>query len=145
MKNGKWIKKWEVESSSGNGKYVVSLSDKGIWGCSCPVWKFRRQECHHIKQIKLAGGNPKPEIKKPEYTLAKVLKPTLKNGKLLIPLVPIGDVRMSATICYVMLKNGYSWSEIKKIRKLSDSWTKQKVLVHIEQYGEYTYPKNFWD
>ncbi|MBA7647677.1 hypothetical protein ES703_55455 [subsurface metagenome] len=49
----KWIKKWNVESESGNGSYVVSLSEKNEWGCSCPVWKFRRQECKHIRRVKL--------------------------------------------------------------------------------------------
>jgi len=49
----KWIKKWNIESESGNGNYVVSLSDENEWGCSCPVWKFRRQECKHIKRVKL--------------------------------------------------------------------------------------------
>jgi len=49
----KWIKKWEIKSESGNGSYVVSLSDKNEWGCSCPVWKFRRQGCKHIKGVKL--------------------------------------------------------------------------------------------
>jgi hypothetical protein len=49
----KWIKKWNVESESGKGSYVVSLSDQNEWGCSCPVWKFRRQECKHIRRVKL--------------------------------------------------------------------------------------------
>ena len=46
-----WIQKWEVDGS--NGKvWIVALSDKGTFGCSCPSWKFRRVECHHIKYIK---------------------------------------------------------------------------------------------
>jgi len=49
----RWIKKWEVPSESNkNVMYVVALSDKGTFGCSCPVWKFRRQECKHIESIK---------------------------------------------------------------------------------------------
>lgn len=43
----KWVQKWEVEGNSGN-IHTVSVSDDGTWGCSCPVWKFRRQTCHHI-------------------------------------------------------------------------------------------------
>ena len=49
----KWIKKWNIKSESGNGNYVVSLSDKNEWGCSCPDWKLRRQECKHIIRVKL--------------------------------------------------------------------------------------------
>jgi len=46
-----WIEKWEVDGSNGK-TWTVALSDTGEWGCSCPVWKFRRVECHHIQQIK---------------------------------------------------------------------------------------------
>lgn len=52
----KWIKKWKVEGESGSVSYVVSLSDKHIWGCSCPVWKYRRQECKHIVSVKVDPG-----------------------------------------------------------------------------------------
>jgi len=31
-------------------KYIVSETIEGEWQCSCPVWKFRRRECHHIRQ-----------------------------------------------------------------------------------------------
>jgi hypothetical protein len=55
MVQGRWVQKWHIESSSEAGKkYVVSLSSELVWGCSCPVWKFRRQECHHIKQVKFS-------------------------------------------------------------------------------------------
>jgi len=142
MTTGKWLKKWEVNSSSGNGKYIVSLSEKGVWGCSCPVWKFKRQECHHIKQIKLTDPKPNQKPKeRPEYILARVKKPILKEeeNKLLIPLVAVGDIWMEATICFYMLKYGYSWSEIKEKRHLPESWTRKAVLNYIEEYGENEY------
>lgn len=53
-----WIKKWNVIGSTGN-TYVVALSDTGVWGCSCPRWKFRREECKHIIQIKHSVENKK--------------------------------------------------------------------------------------
>jgi len=43
-------------------KYIVSEMDDGTWRCSCPVWKFRRQQCHHIGK---AQRNPE------EYEIAK--------------------------------------------------------------------------
>lgn len=47
-----WIRsKWEVPGSKGK-KWVVSIDDNGDYGCSCPAWKFRRQECKHIKAVK---------------------------------------------------------------------------------------------
>jgi len=48
----KWIKKWIVKSENGNDQYIVSLSDKNEWGCSCPVWKFKRIECKHIRDVR---------------------------------------------------------------------------------------------
>lgn len=56
----KWVKQWDVPSHSNpKKKYVVSKADDGTFGCDCPVWKFRRQECKHIEQVKhhLAMGN----------------------------------------------------------------------------------------
>lgn len=52
---GRWVQKWKVKSNSEAGKYyTVSVSSELKWGCSCPVWIFRRQECAHIKEIKIA-------------------------------------------------------------------------------------------
>jgi hypothetical protein len=49
----KWIDKWEVPSSSSNRTYVVSVSDNGEWGCSCPSWKFHRRICKHIQHTRV--------------------------------------------------------------------------------------------
>ena len=35
--------------------YIVSETLDGEWQCSCPHWKFRRQECSHIRK---AQANP---------------------------------------------------------------------------------------
>jgi SWIM zinc finger len=51
MPSHKWVRKWEVPGSNG-GSYVVSVSDDGTWGCSCPRWKFKRVECGHILDVK---------------------------------------------------------------------------------------------
>ena len=50
----KWVRKWTSESwaRGKNGHWVVSVSVDGVWGCSCPDWIFRRNECHHIQEIK---------------------------------------------------------------------------------------------
>ena len=42
--------------------YIVSEMEDGTWRCSCPVWKFRRQQCHHIGKAQRS-----PE----EYEIAK--------------------------------------------------------------------------
>jgi hypothetical protein len=46
-----WIERHEVTSSSLDRHYVVSLHRDGYWGCSCPVWKFRRLQCKHIEEV----------------------------------------------------------------------------------------------
>ena len=144
----KWIKKWQVPKSSGDGFWIVSLSDENTWGCSCPVWKFRRQECHHIMLVKNSGGAVKDEVKKPEYVLAQVNKPTLdkENNRLLVPLVGIPDAHMmEATICYNMLKHGYSMKEIREIRHhVPSSWTVKAITAHVETQGEAVYPEGWY-
>jgi hypothetical protein len=52
MRRDKWLKRWQVPSSSDNGVWTVAVDADGNYGCSCPVWRFRRQECHHIKMVK---------------------------------------------------------------------------------------------
>jgi len=142
----KWVKKWEVPSSSGNGTYIVSIAEDGTtYGCSCPVWKFRRQECHHIKAVK-NGQFKNGEIKKPEYVLAAVLTPTFKEkeNKLLVPLVAFGEVNMEATICLAMLEHGYSMGEIGNIRRLPKGWTVEAIRNHVEIHGKTIYPKSWY-
>ena len=130
----KWIKKWKVKSENSNNVYVVSLSDKGEWGCSCPAWKFNRIECKHIIRVKLNPERYKEiedQLPKPEYVLARVEKPTYKKeeNRLLVPLIRIEpyDYKMEALICYTMAKHGYLWKEIKEIRNLNPVWTLKKV------------------
>ena len=137
MTIGKWIKKWTVDGSV-DKPWTVSLSDQGIYGCSCPRWKFKREECHHIGQVKAGFGTEigSTTPHRPEYVLAHVCAPTLKDGNLLIPLIPFGDTpHMEATICYVMLENGYSWSEVKEHRHLPRQWTAGAVLAYIKQHS----------
>jgi len=144
MKNDKWIKRFKVQSSSGNGDYIVAIDKEGNYGCSCPVWKFKRLECHHIKQIKLFGGDKIETTNKPEYVLAKVFEPKLKDGKILCPLIPFGDIDMEATIDVFLMKYGYSFSEVRELRHIPAQWTKSAILNHIEKYGMKKYPDTYY-
>lgn len=47
-----WIRRWEMDSHSSNSVYIVGLKTDGTLGCSCPAWKFRREECKHIREVK---------------------------------------------------------------------------------------------
>ena len=136
----KWIKKWHIKSESSNREYVVSLSDENTWGCSCPAWKFRRQECKHIIRVRLNPERYKEvedQLSKPEYVLANVEKPIYKEkeNKLLIPLIRIEpyDYKMEALICYNMAKYGYLWKEIKEMRNLNPVWTLTKVKNIVKE------------
>jgi len=37
-------------------EYIVAETEDGYWECSCPAWKFRRIECHHIRKAKANQG-----------------------------------------------------------------------------------------
>lgn len=146
----KWIKKWKVPKSSNDGFWVVSQAEDSTWGCSCPVWKFKRHECHHIKLVQNGGGieNDNNGFKKPDYILAKVNKPIYqeKENRLLIPLIGLPDGHlMEATIIYYMMKYGYSFGECKQIRgHIPHSWTAKAVFHHIETHGEAEYPEEWY-
>lgn len=144
----RWVKRWEIEGSNGH-TWVVAVDKDGNYGCSCPIWKFQRKECHHILQVKNSNleCQVKKEIEKPKYVLAKVFKPTLKpdTNELWIPLIAIPDaMMMEVTICYYLIKHGYSMSEIREIRRIPNDWTKERILDHIERHGETEYPKEWY-
>jgi hypothetical protein len=33
--------------------YIIATNDSEEWGCSCPRWIFKREECKHIRSVKL--------------------------------------------------------------------------------------------
>jgi hypothetical protein len=142
-----WSKKWEVPGSNGK-TWTVAVRESGEYGCSCPVWKFRRQECHHIKLVKQGGGAPLERMARPQYVLAKVNKPTYKppTNELYIPLIEPGDpLLMEATICFYLLKYGYSMGEIREIRRhIPSSWTVRAIIAHVETHGEAEYPDGWY-
>jgi hypothetical protein len=54
--------------------WIVSLGDDGSWGCSCPVWRFHRVECHHIDSIKEQYTGDEVEYSETEQQLLTVIK-----------------------------------------------------------------------
>lgn len=147
MSNDKWVEKWEIEGSNGH-IWIVAKDREGNYGCSCPVWKFKRRECHHILKVKNSMGKPIEEVEKPKYVLAKVLKPTYdsETNILSCPLVAIPDTMgMEVTICYYLIKYGYSMSEIRLLRNIPNSWTKEQILDHIKRHGEAEYPETWYN
>jgi len=57
-KKDRWVKRWQVPSESDPDKtYTVAVDANGNYGCSCPVWKFRRLQCKHIDFVLSGGGD----------------------------------------------------------------------------------------
>lgn len=87
--------------------------------------------------------NNETPSQRPAYVLAHVCTPTLKDGMLLIPLVPFGDVHMNATICVALLNHGYTWREVKAFRRscVHPTWTAKGVRAYVAQHGPARFDK----
>jgi hypothetical protein len=139
----KWVKKWRVPRSKGDGTWVVSRADDESWGCSCPRWKFHREQCHHILAVQqnpdaYDADHPK-EL--PEIIPGNVEACTVIDGRCLHPLIPIPDNGTLATIVYDLLKMGYSFGRIKtRFEMIPRQWTAKAVLAHVEAYGRVLSP-----
>jgi hypothetical protein len=140
----RWVKSWMVESSTRKNKYTVSYGDDGSWGCSCPSWKYHRNECKHIREIiGLFGRHPsvtESPYHKPKYVVLDDIGAPYYDSNTQELRVPHGfpDNReekehLEVHICALMLENGYSIREIRSIRSLDDSWTR----LYIE--GRYNF------
>lgn len=132
-----WVKKWEVEGSTGN-IYTVSIDKNNNYGCSCPVWKFRRQECKHIAQVKLNGGQ---KIKDPKILFAKVKQVRVKDDAILVPLCPFNDAHFSATIAYDLVKLGVPPQKIKFYNNCVKDNSIKAIKDYIEAHGRRIYDK----
>ena len=140
-KKDKWIRRWKIRNSKDTGDWTVAIDEDGNYGCSCPVWKFKRKECKHIRFVK---ENPDfesdvPVEKLPKVILANVLRPEFDKDKneIYCPLVTFDDrgTWMEATICWFLMEHGFSWRQVKERRKLPKEWTKSAVLAYIETNG----------
>lgn len=136
----RYQKRWKVQSFTSGGAYVVALTRDGEWQCSCPHWKFRRPEggCKHIRRVKAGEGTEKILKPLPEIVFARVWKPKYKpeTNELYVPLVAIGDTHMEATICYYLLKYGYSMGQVREMRHIPQQWTAKAIKAYVETNGE---------
>lgn len=58
----RWVKRWYIPKSKGDGTWTVAIDRAGVWGCSCPAWVFHRIECKHIREIKYAEDQRRLEV-----------------------------------------------------------------------------------
>jgi len=52
---------------------------------------------------------------------------------------------MEATICFYMLKYGYSMGEIREIHNIPHEWTAKVIISHVERHGEAEYTKEWYE
>lgn len=133
-----WSDRWDVPRSDGSGVWTVSRSDAGAWGCSCPVWRFKRETCKHITRIQEeeSSGIAHPRL---ELVCANVPQVTREDARVLVPLLPIGDTHFQATLCFDLYACGVPWSEVRERYRLDQTWTKQAVLAYVLKHGRKYY------
>ena len=139
---GKWVKKWSVPRSDGVGVWVVSLSDCQVWGCSCPVWKFHRQECKHILLIKNTPAAQ--QAGKIEYRPASpgnVGEVSIKGSVVLYPLVPFGSgPDLPATIIFDLIRAQVQPDEVSDYkRKFFRDTALRDIIAHVKIHGRFVY------
>lgn len=132
---GRWVKKWKIPGSKGN-VWTVAIDKDGNYGCSCPLWKFKRIQCHHIEAVKAGRGD---EVKEPEIGFAHVREVTLRNGKILVPLTPIGDTHFAATIAFDLMRLGVPSGTIKRYNEIAERNSMKKIREYIEARGRRIY------
>ena len=142
--NDRWAHRWKVPGSDGH-EWTVAQAHDGSYGCSCPIWRFKRQECHHIAFVKAQHPDPDAPITRPEYVLAAVDAPRVEGGKMLIPLVEIGNGEQEATIFAFLLEHGYSMGEVREMRvHVPREWTAKAIRAYVAEHGPAVFPTRVW-
>jgi hypothetical protein len=144
MKNDRWVKRWKVPGSNGN-TWTVAIDKEGNYGCSCPRWKFKREQCHHVEDVKagggtLQGGDP---VKQREAIPGNVAEVTIDGDRVLYPLVPFGGgPDLPATIVYDLIRANVS---SEKVRDYATSMFRgaslKQIKAHVEAKGRYIYSR----
>lgn len=138
----KWIQSFEVPSTGGHGRYIVSLDKHGTWGCSCPNWKFRRAVCKHILAIReqVQQTVPKYERVIPICRAANV--PEVRREQddvLLVPLLPLNDEHFLATVIVDLLMHGLPFPVIRQRYHLPASVNQHQYLTLVKHQGRRIY------
>ena len=57
MKDDRWVRRWVIPSSSGNGVYIVSQDAEGDYACGCRGWTLNMRKFCPDCGSQLARGN----------------------------------------------------------------------------------------
>lgn len=133
MKNDRWVKRWKVPGSNGD-EWTVAIDKDGNYGCSCPRWKFKREECHHILQVKASGGE---QTKTRTAVPGNVGEVVIDGDRVLYPLVPFGGgPDLPATIVYDLQRANVDPIQIRDYasRMFKQASLKQ-ITLHVKDRG----------
>jgi len=140
-----WVERYEVPGSNG-AVWTVGIDKDGNYGCSCPVWKFKRQVCKHIRFVqdnRIARG----EDDLPHYPMqpGNVGEVTIKNGVVLYPLVPLGwnyTAHLICTIIYDLIRAKADAREIVNYKnRMAKAASISEINSYIENHGRLVYEK----
>lgn len=132
-----WVKRWDVPGSNGK-TWTVAINMAGNYGCSCPVWKFKRRDCKHIDQVKAGFFCPK------EYRScrpANVGEVQIKGKLVYYPLVPFNNdemyVNLRMTIVFDLLRADVDPDLIKdyKDRIIGKGVSYTEIMDHVRGRG----------
>lgn len=143
----KWVRKWKVPKSQGNDFWTVSVDAAGLYGCSCPVWKFRRQECKHIAAVKDGCYNAENNADKGLAASPGNVGEVVVEGNIaLYPLVPLGrafTTDLIATIVYDLITAGVKPEYVKDYKdRMFDRRTSISTIVeHVKQRGRLVFSR----
>lgn len=121
----KWIRKWQIDGSKGK-TWTVSEDADGNYGCSCPVWKFKRIQCHHIEAVRKGASKLRfAMVGKAVIVDSGSCRYDPDNNALYLPnyMSHYRDTSELARIAKMMLEHGFTMEEFRNRYDLSDDWT----------------------
>jgi len=118
----KWTRKWLIDGSKGK-TWTVAEDREGNYACSCPVWKFRRLQCHHIEAVKKGASKLLfALIGKAELVRGHTLSYDPDTNTLHIPYITERTPDLPS-IAKKMLEHGFTMEEFREQYGLGDEWT----------------------
>ena len=136
----KWVRSWEVPGSNGK-MWTVSIDMEGDYGCSCPVWKFKRQRCKHIDMVQAGAYCPKTYRHASPGNVGEV---TINGDMVIYPLIAFNENKydLAATIIYDLLRADVEPSEVKSYKEqMFGKKTFKEITDHVQNKGRFIFSR----
>ena len=121
----KWIRTWEIDGSKGK-TWRVSEDRDGNYGCSCPVWKFKRIQCHHIEAVRKGASKLRfAMVGKADIIDSNSSRYDPDTNELYLPpyISSYSDSYKLAEVAKLMLEHGFTMEEFREKYRLDEDWT----------------------